>query len=575
MEHQTPRPERFPCGYSVERVLRGKAYAEEKLKSKDGDLRPLAADVLNLYVGACTSYILASQNGFQGYTQWPLIEEISKYEHSLNERRWLAAAPQEEQEKAENELLALRKLQMYSRYSDYLVGVCHQLHMASEATGNQSLSSQSRWTILAPLLIAQNEERNDRRANLSKYDDAHEKRFPELESLEDAARTTSLRFDQYLRAVKVHGQRNEMARTDLEELAAHGDLGKIARALHSDLADIPAVLDRSLQTERTVLIAIIESIIDAWFTQPHGPTEPKSWKATEELYQQFVSKQEVETKSAKKAPGEELMKLQTQRKADRKRLMGRILQYAKSSLASDIELAPQLNMDVKRQWLLSRENDKNPRKQCNERMAQYKEIDLLGEKMARTYFWSMKKEKALQECMRDTADLRSLLNQKEASTNMPEWETASFGGLSPKLGEPLSNFEGPSSGLRSPPVSFWEHPSSIWGPPPDIWGPPPSYDAPHLTFPVPLGQYPCPGWPMYPSSHDGPYWPGIHPSPGPQAQGSASAGHHAAYPLSVQYYSAPRTEAAFYGGPVTSSLNPRARPYEPLAQRHRSKFPES
>lgn len=263
MDLRLPKPEDRPDPHTLETVFRGKAYAEQWLET-NCDRSPLTRDFLKLYDGACKQYIVAHANGFSGCDQWAFRDAVRRFELKPGERLWLESTLQEHLRQAEQELLELRKMQMYSRYGDYLRLIYHELRVHSEAAyeqGQNTMGTNSRWTKISADIVRQNAEREERHAHPARYIDPWGVKFPELEFLERAAKRTSLNFQQCLWAIQEYDKRNNLFRNDMEENIAKGDVGAVARTLHADLADISVVLDESLQNERVMLIAIIDTLI--------------------------------------------------------------------------------------------------------------------------------------------------------------------------------------------------------------------------------------------------------------------------------------------------------------------------
>ncbi|MCJ1332182.1 hypothetical protein MMC10_008874 [Thelotrema lepadinum] len=335
-----PRPERNPNDYDISRVFKARAYADTRLTSKIRKPTPISQDFFGLYRAACDQYLVASDADFVGYDKDSLIRHIQEIEVSLNDRIWLKGAPDEYRQKAMEELMGFRRLQMYSRYSDYFAIICHHLRLSAAAlhsSGASLIGNSSRWTDLAPIILKQKQERDDRHNNPMAYSRPYDYYFLELNELELAAKACGLDMDQCVFAIETDGRWNLALHRDIDSIIANGDFPKLTTTLYDDLADIPTAIDKSLDRERKMLIAILETLIDRWFDQPLGPNEPKAWSAKSELLARYKTPAQAKAQAAQNKQAMQQANKEAAAKVavDEQAMLKQMLDYVAAALSPD------------------------------------------------------------------------------------------------------------------------------------------------------------------------------------------------------------------------------------------------
>lgn len=128
-----PSPESSLAAYTLDRVLRAKAYAELRLTSQAYKPSPTFADFLKLYSGACDQYLRVSSSptGFTKGQFNALVSEIRKYEVDMDQSAWLERAYNQRNQHEIEELINLRRLKMWAFYGDYVGQACQELGLTA------------------------------------------------------------------------------------------------------------------------------------------------------------------------------------------------------------------------------------------------------------------------------------------------------------------------------------------------------------------------------------------------------------------------------------------------------------
>ncbi|KAI4141133.1 MAG: hypothetical protein LQ340_007717 [Diploschistes diacapsis] len=419
MELPIPIPEVVHEAYNLERVCHARAYAEERLRSTTRKVTPITETFLTVYRSACDAWLSASENGFKGTNRLALVREIRDYEAALNDRLWLKALPTDDKYEQTQDLATARKEHMYARYGDYLARICHDLRITSEANqnpGHERIGARNRWTDIGEKVQAQAQKRKQNRWMPTGMLTAQ---FPELYAVERAAKDAGLDVEQCVWAVINYGKRNQMMHRDLDNMLAAGHFNKLAATLHSDLADVPNVIDRSLQQERIMIIGIIETLVGRWFkTERHTFefNDPETWSARDEIEDHSKLKKEIAQaqEEAKKEHDKKQDKLR-----DRKEKEEAKYEQIKLQMVSYVSGQLQLGLKMPTQR-------KSPARSQQERIRMFKAVDSLGAKAAKTYKWSMKREKQNRELMVEMEALRKELESKQTLIDRYQTERSRY-----------------------------------------------------------------------------------------------------------------------------------------------------
>ena len=407
VELPLPRPEQHAKNYGIGRVFKARAYAETRLTLTMRKPTPITEEFLSIYRAACDQYLIASETNFVGYDKAALIQQIHEMEVSLNERAWLKGAPDDWRHEMMEGVVGLRRLQFFARYGDYLSIVCHKLRLSAAAlqtSGSSLIASSTRWHELAPIMLKQQKERDDRHNNPTAYKKPYDYDFPELRELENAAKACGLDVNQCLFAVQAYAQRNKALHRGIDDMIAEGDFQKLALTLYDDLADVPTAVGMSMARERKMLIGIIETLIRRWFNQPLGFNEPKAWIATPELLARYKTPAQAQAEAKAKAENKKVVQQAYQANqeaaakvaADDEAMLQQMLNYVAASL-SPVDI-PSVKV--------------SPKESYEKRVEDFKRIDSLGAKAKRKLEWSMKREKQKDEVQLEV----DRLNDKLSST---------------------------------------------------------------------------------------------------------------------------------------------------------------
>ena len=323
--------------YGVARVIKTKAYADQRLRSTTRKPSPITQLALKLYEAACNTYLLAAENEFAHVNKMALCREIQAYEEAFNIRHHMEVERDQSLEDMKSELLSLRKSQLLARYGDYLAIVCNELKATSDAGQiiNTAMTSTGRWASTAKLVEADiTQLANPGDLEVGPWISKTGKPIQALPAIATAAKKAGLAFMPALYAVSNYGERNLLVHKDFKGMMEVGDLNELATTLHADLTDIPALFEARDVKNRAFLTAIVEKIIDKWFDRVKPfEANPAAWRPKPELYSEAQ-------KAAESLKGEDKKKKAAERaiKAEEvdKRLIGQVVGYVQGQMPSGV-----------------------------------------------------------------------------------------------------------------------------------------------------------------------------------------------------------------------------------------------
>ena len=158
----------------------------------------------------------------------------------------------------EEELVYLRKLQIYARYGVYMDQLCDRLQITIQAEKEERCGTparSTRWTRSAGNIVRHHME--SWRPLPSEFVSQGPENNRELRVLEEAAGSIGLETAQILHALDRHTAITKVAHFDLEKAIKSGDWTQIATMLEDDLTDLPLVVDENHSQDREMLCVII------------------------------------------------------------------------------------------------------------------------------------------------------------------------------------------------------------------------------------------------------------------------------------------------------------------------------
>ena len=206
------------------------------------------------------------------------------------------------QETLKKLLIEARKLQLLTRYGDYLAMVCTQLEVPTVTCGSRGKELPeviSKWGEITALL-----DDDIKRSHSKSILEFGPWITEKMKAADDAVciPRSSGKSRPGIAVFNIRsrecGKRNIYVYQDFTRMIKARDLVGLAELLHADLTDLPAAFIATEPRERALLAAIIEKGIDKWWNRWEGfAANPRAWEHKHSLFEarKTIVREEDET----------------------------------------------------------------------------------------------------------------------------------------------------------------------------------------------------------------------------------------------------------------------------------------
>ena len=289
-----PQPSQSVLDYKEKNLKERLIYADRAIRNPNRKLSPIGTRALKLYKDACARLLdLEEGEVYEGGEEE--LEEakhewratIRMYEGSIRYTACLLVTRTSDAQTLQDQLLNLQRTAFYARYGDMLAEACRQLKKEAEikkVDGWQALQKEY-WTEIDKKL--QREEHAY--AQVLKGENVHD-RCPTHLAISETCNRVGFNMDDMLEVVHLYAVRNELMHANFIPLIKNGSFYILSKRLHDDLCDIPLVIPDVEKTQTTLLMKLLETIIDQWFDRDQDdPNNYQMWTPTEELKKYYKS----------------------------------------------------------------------------------------------------------------------------------------------------------------------------------------------------------------------------------------------------------------------------------------------
>jgi len=283
-----PQPLQNALDYKEKNLKERLVYADRTLRNPERKLPPIGIRALKLYKDACARLLdLDEGEVYEGdeeeletaKDEWRVT--IRMYEGYIQYTACLQITRTSDAQMLQDQLLNLQRTAFHARYGDMLAEVCRQLRKEAEikkVDGWRELQKEY-WTEIDKKL--QREKQAYER--VLKGERAHDQ-CPTHLAVSHTCTRVGFNADDMLQIIHLYAVRNELVHANFIPLIKKGLFDDLKKQLYNDFCDIPLVIPDVEQTQTTLMIKLLETIIDLWFDRDQDdPDNYQMWTPTEEL----------------------------------------------------------------------------------------------------------------------------------------------------------------------------------------------------------------------------------------------------------------------------------------------------